>query len=830
MTSPALPGALTPAPLASRVREAGRTVRHRITVAGVVQGVGFRPFVHRLASELWLAGYVGNDTGGVFVEVEGSETAVGSFESRLASDAPPLARVERVEAESLAVLGESGFRIVESKPSGAVRTFVSPDVATCDDCVRELFEPTDRRYRYPFVNCTNCGPRFTITVRLPYDRPNTTMAGFTMCGPCSAEYRDTADRRFHAQPIACEQCGPRIRYENAEGTVEGTDRAVAAVQEAFAAGQIVAVKGLGGYHLACDATSEPAVRELRKRKGRSDKPFAVMTASLDSARRFADLTADEARVLASPARPIVLVGKRAEFGVYFGRQCAFDEGALGEGALGEGALGDYVLAAAVAPGNPCVGLMLAYTPIHHLLFARGPESPDSLPEVLVMTSGNLSEEPICYDDADARSRLAGIADGWLVHDRPIHVPCDDSVVRIDSGEQLPIRRSRGFAPLPVKLPIAALPTLATGGELKNAFCVAEGHDAWMSQHIGDMGSIETLDTFERSVEQFSDVYGVRPVVVAADAHPLYQARVWAERYDCRSVATVQHHHAHVASAMAEAEVAADEEVIGFAFDGTGYGEDGAIWGGEMLLAGYRDYTRLGHLRYVPLPGGDAAIRKPYRAALAQLWALDIPWDERLGPVAAAPPGELKALRHQLESGFGCIPTSSMGRLFDVVSSILGVRQTVSFEAQAATELEAVAVSCRQAPRCYRFELQGVEWDHQPVLKAVVADLLDGCGVEALASGFHHALATLVGDAADAARSQAGIDRVVLSGGVFQNVLLLRLAREELLRRDFRVITHRLVPPNDGGLALGQVVVAAARTHLSDRGRASVPLQSEVEGV
>ena len=796
-------------------------------MAGVVQGVGYRPFVHRLAGELCLAGHVGNDTGGVFVEVEGNETAVGSFESRLATDAPPLSRVERVEAVALEVLGESGFRIVDSNPSivdsnpsGASRTFVSPDVAVCDDCLRELFEPADRRYRYPFINCTNCGPRFTITIRLPYDRPNTTMAGFTMCGICSAEYHDPADRRFHAQPIACEECGPRMRYESAGGTVEGTDAAVATAQAALRAGRIVAVKGLGGYHLACDATSDAVVRELRKRKGRMDKPFAVMTADLDRARSLARITDYEAEVLASPARPILLVAKRDN-------PCDPSEGrlALAEPAPAEVALGGCALAESVAPGNPCVGIMLPYTPVHYLLFARGPGSPDSLPEVLVMTSGNLSEEPICYDDAEARRRLAGIADGWLVHDRPIHVPCDDSVLRIDSGEQLPIRRSRGFAPLPVKLPIAVPPTLATGGELKNAFCVAEGNDAWMSQHIGDMGSVETLHAFERSVEQFTDIYRILPVVVAADAHPLYQARVWAEGHSLRPVATVGHHHAHVASAMAEAGVSADELVIGFAFDGTGYGCDGAIWGGEMLLAGYRDYTRVGHLRYVPLPGGDAAIRKPYRAALAQLWALGIPWDERLAPVAAAPPAELEALQRQLERGIGCVATSSMGRLFDTVSSILGVRQTVSFEAQAAIDLEALAASCGKARRCYRFELHGAEWDHGPVLKAVVEDLLDGCGVEAVASGFHHALATLVGDAADAARSQAGINRVVLSGGVFQNILLLRLAREELLRRDFRVITHRLVPPNDGGLALGQVAVAAAQTRLSNRSGAPVARQS-----
>ncbi len=759
---------------------ADRVVRYRIRVIGVVQGVGFRPFVHRLATDLGLAGHVGNDSEGVFVEVEGDAGRIDAFMSQLTADAPPLARIFGVESEHVEIRHERGFMIVESRSQSAVRTFVSPDVAVCDDCLAELFDPENRRFRYPFINCTNCGPRFTITLRLPYDRPNTTMGTFELCAACSSEYHDPTDRRFHAQPVACARCGPRIWFEGPAGIAEGTDSAIVATQEALARGGIVAVKGLGGYHLACDATSAGAIEILRQRKRRADKPLAVMVADLPTAHALAHVGPCEASLLSGPQRPIVLVDRRS----------------------------GGPLAEQVAPRNPQIGLLLPYTPLHHLLFHQVPGSDARPPRLLVMTSGNLTDEPIAYQDADARSRLSHIADAWLAHDRPIHVPCDDSVVRVDDGEELPIRRSRGYAPLPVRLPFPLDPILAMGGELKNTFCLASGHDAFMSQHVGDMGSVETLAAFERSAGQFTDMYQIDPRKLAADRHPGYQTRRWADEHSEQPVELVQHHHAHIAAVMAEHGVTAGERVIGFAFDGTGSGTDGAIWGGEVLLARYEGFERRAHLRYIPLPGGDAAIRKPYRTALAHLWASGIEWESGLPPVRHAPVSELAVLRRQLERGVQCIPTSSMGRLFDAVSSLLGIRQIAAYEAQAAMELEWLAAGHVAAARAYRFTLQGTQIDAAPVLAALTDDLRGGCPMGPIAAGFHVAVARMIGDAADRLRQETGAHSIALSGGVFQNVLLLRLARRELTARGHRVLTHRLVPPNDAGLALGQAAVAS----------------------
>jgi hydrogenase maturation protein HypF len=763
----------------------GAPVRHRIRVAGVVQGVGFRPFVHRLATQLGLTGHVGNDTEGVVVEVEGSASAVAEFGTRLAADTPPLARIFSIASTSVDPRREDGFRIIESQATGTVGTFVSPDVAVCDDCLAELFDPADRRSRYPFINCTNCGPRFTITLRLPYDRPNTTMRDFALCDACRMEYEDPANRRFHAQPLACADCGPRLWFEGLTGRVNGTDAAIAAAQRALACGGIVAIKGLGGYHLACDAASTGAVATLRQRKARQDKPLAVMVADLATARRLAHIDRFEAARLSGPERPIVLVERRA---------CT-------------------LLSAQVAPHNPLIGLLLPYTPIHHLLFTRVPGSDETVPTALVMTSGNLSDEPICYEDADAHTRLARIADAWLVHDRPIHVPCDDSVVRLDGGVELPIRRARGYAPLPVPMPFEVVPTLATGGEIKNTFCLASGHHAWVSQHMGDMGSLETLAAFDRSTRQFGDMYKVDPERVAADAHPGYHIRSWADDHAPGAVELVHHHHAHIAAVMVEHAVPPGERVIGFAFDGTGYGADGAIWGGEVLLASYEGFERAAHLRYIPLPGGDAAVRKPSRVALAHLWAAGIEWTADLPPVQNATEEELTVLRRQLERNVHCVPTSSMGRLFDAVSSLLGVRHTATYEAQAAMELEQLAHEgmtddgISESIRSYRFAPAEEEIDAAPVLRTMLDDLRRGCAPGLMAAGFHLAVAELIADTAARLRETTGIERVALSGGVFQNVLLLRLARAALAARHLQVLTHHLVPPNDGGLALGQVAVA-----------------------
>ncbi len=615
------------------------------------------------------------------------------------------------------------------------------------------------------------------------------MAGFELCAPCAAEYHDPRNRRFHAQPLACARCGPQICFEGPAGRVDGTDAAIAATQAALAAGAVVAIKGLGGYHLACTATTDEPVRRLRARKGRVDRPFAVMVRDLSVARRFAEIDDSEARLLESPARPIVLLAARA----------------------------DAPLSTLVAPDNPSIGVLLPYTPLHHLLFAPGPECAvgvPPVPDVLVLTSGNLTDEPIAFEDADARARLGRIADAWLSHDRPIHVPCDDSVLRVVDGEELPIRRSRGYAPLPIRLPIAVAPSLAVGGELKNTFCLAAGRDAWMSQHIGDMGSLATLAAFERSVAQFGAMYELEPTRVVADAHPGYHTRQWAEsspRAETEDVVRVQHHHAHVVAVMAEHGLAPDAEVIGCAYDGTGYGRDGAIWGGEVLRASYDGFERVAHLRYVPLPGGDTTIRKPYRAALAHLWAAGVDWDPLLAPVQAAAPGELAVLERQLARSVRCVPTSSMGRLFDAVSALLGVRQQVSYEAQAAIELEAIAGPHLAPPRAerapnYSFGLTGEEIDAAPVVAAVAADVLAGGAIGPIAAGFHLAVARMTADVVSAAWRPGA--PVALTGGVFQNVVLLRLTRAELGARGFDVLTHRLVPPNDGGLALGQVIAGA----------------------
>jgi hydrogenase maturation protein HypF len=770
---------------AHTAREA--TARTSIRVRGVVQGVGYRPFVHRLATESGLAGHVGNDNDGVFVEVEGPPAAVAAFAERLRRDAPPLARVDAVQTTAIPSVGEEGFRIVESRGDSAVRTFVAPDAALCADCLRELFDPADRRFRYPFITCTNCGPRFTITERLPYDRPNTTMSHFPLCHACAAQYHDPGDRRFHAQPLACADCGPRLWLESPDGTVTGTDAAVATAQQALRAGQVVAVKGLGGFHIACDAGRDEPVARLRARKGRADKPFAVMVRDLEVARRLAHIDEDEARLLRSPQQPIVLLRAR----------------------------GGSDLSPLVAPDNPMIGIMLPYTPLHHLLFNPVPGGEAPL-EILVMTSGNITDEPICYIDDDARLRLGRLADCWLMHDRPIHVPCDDSVVQMVDGEELPVRRSRGYAPLPMRLPFDVAPVLAVGGELKNTFCLGSGPDAWMSQHIGDMGSPETLAAFERSAAQFQEMYQIVPGHLVADLHPGYHTRNWAEDHAVGALSFVQHHHAHVAAVMAEHGVGAGEQVIGFAFDGTGYGTDGAIWGGEVLVAAYDHFTRVAHLGYVPLPGGDATIKRPYRAALAHLWAAGIDWSDDLAPVQATDGAELKALRRQLERDVQCVPTSSMGRLFDAVSSLIGVRHRVSYEAQAAIELETVASAHLAAARPYRFPRLDGAIAAGPVLQAIVDDLRAGVEPGRVAAGFHLAVAQMVGELATELASPIGVTRAALSGGVFQNVLLLRLCRRELQARRFEVLTHRIVPPNDGGLALGQVVVASAMSAVPAR--------------
>ncbi|MFG3104406.1 carbamoyltransferase HypF [Streptomyces sp. NPDC048182] len=767
--------------------------RVRVVVRGVVQGVGFRPFVYALAVRGGLTGHVTNTGDGVVAEVEGPSAAVDGFCARLSAEAPPLAVVESVETAELpcaAADGDRGFRIVASRSGGPARTLVAPDTATCAECLAELADPADRRHRHPFIACTHCGPRFTIVTGLPYDRDHTTMAGFPLCADCAREYEDPADRRFHAQPVACPACGPRLRLVTSDGEEAGDP--VAGARAVLAAGGVLAVKGLGGYHLACDATRADAVAELRRRKARGDKPFALMAARVEDVGHLVRVDDVERALLTGRTRPVVLLRRR--------------DGLRHTPGL-------PVPADAVAPGSPDLGVLLPYTPVHHLLLG-GLGGADA-PRLLVMTSGNRSGEPIVTDDGEALERLAGLADAWLTHDRPVHVPCDDSVVRVCDGRPLVLRRSRGYAPLPVALPFPVGPALAVGGDLKNVFCLGEGDKAWLSAHVGDMDDLATQEAFGRAERQLESVTGVRPGLLAADAHPAYRSGAWARRHAAgRPVVRVQHHHAHVASLLAEHRVPDGEQVIGVAFDGTGHGADGAVWGGEVLVAGYAGFRRFAHLAYVPLPGGDTAVRRPYRMALAHLHAADLPADPDLPCALACPAGEINVLRRQLETGLACVPTSSMGRLFDAVASLAGVCHRAGYEAQAAVELEGAAVGAGEVaedPR-YAFRLAQAEGpltaSPGPLLAAVVEDVRAGVPAGVIAARFHLAVARLVRSVAAAAREATGLATVGLTGGVFANTLLSSACARGLTADGFRVLRHGEVPPGDGGLALGQLVVAA----------------------
>ncbi|HWG14885.1 MAG TPA: carbamoyltransferase HypF [Streptosporangiaceae bacterium] len=749
-------------------------VRKAIRVEGIVQGVGFRPFVYTLASGLGLGGLVGNDADGVFAEVEGSAADVEQFLRRLAREAPPLARVDRVRSWPLepAVTGTGdagGFTIVPSPVgAGPRRALVSPDTATCADCLRELADPADRRFGYPFINCTNCGPRFTIVRDVPYDRARTTMGPFTMCAACAAEYRDPANRRFHAEPVCCARCGPALTLTGPDGAPWGGDpvtRAAALLRD----GQILAVKGLGGYHLAVDATSEKGAATLRQRKHREDKPFAVMVPDMIAARSLAEVNDAAAGLLASPARPIVLLPRRP----------------------------DAPVAGAVAPGNRQLGVMLPYTPLHHLLLraAGGP---------MVLTSGNISDEPIAYRDEDARARLAPIADAFLAHDRAIHIRTDDSVARTFDDKKMVLRRSRGYVPEPLRVGARfRRPVLACGAELKNTFCLAKDDLVVLSHHIGDLENAETLRSYTEGIEHLGRLFGIEPAVVAHDLHPEYLSTKYALDLDGVELVGVQHHHAHIASCLADN--GADGPVIGVAFDGTGYGLDGTIWGGEFLVAGLDGFDRAGHLAPVPMPGGAAAIRQPWRMAAAYL---------------AEPEGTEVFRRH--ESQWAAVTsmarkqvnaplTSSAGRLFDAVSALLGVRDTINYEGQAAVELEQLADPGERG--AYRASLSpGAPFQvaGSDLVAQAAGDQARGVERPVIAARFHHGVAQLIEDGCALIRDREGLSTVALSGGVFQNLTLLTETVTRLQARGFRVLTHTQVPCNDGGISLGQAVVAAAR--------------------
>jgi hydrogenase maturation protein HypF len=752
--------------------------RRAIEIVGVVQGVGFRPFVHTLATRLNLRGFVTNHGGRVEVEVEGEREALARFEHELVASAPALARIESIVARSLTLRGDADFRIAPSVVEPNPTVYISPDISTCEACLAELFDPHDRRYRYPFINCTACGPRLTIVTGSPYDRERTTMAVFTMCGRCRAEYEDPADRRFHAEPIACPVCGPRITVVDRAGReVDGDPIAVTAA--ALTAGRIVAIKGLGGFHLACDAASEPAVAELRRRKHRDEKPFAVMVADVAAARALCDASAEEWDLLESPARPIVLLQQR------------IDERAR--------------IADAVAPQTPRLGVMLPYTPLHHLLLSAVHGA------ALVMTSGNRSDEPIAITNDDALGRLRDIADLFLIHDRDIHVRCEDSVVRIAGASPLIVRRSRGYAPAPIRLPFnCELPALAVGGQMKNTFALGVGTHAFISHHGGDLDEFLAFEAFERDIELYERTFAVAPRVIAHDLHPDYASTRYARNRGGVTHVPVQHHHAHIASCMAEHGVEAP--VIGVAWDGAGWGADGAVWGGEFLVGDRAHVERAAHFRYVALPGGDRAAREPWRMALAHLRDAGVDSDDAL---TAIPLESRRAVRQMIERELNAPLTSSVGRLFDAVAVLCGGTAAMTFEGQAAMWLEALAEQSndREPYACgytESAEPRGPSTiDTRPLVRAVEEQRRRGVAPAVIARRFHATLAAIVRHMAHAIRARTGLTRVALSGGVFLNGILAVDVETQLVADGFAVYRHRVVSPGDGGLSLGQLAVAAA---------------------
>ena len=743
----------------------------RLRILGAVQGVGFRPCVYRLATELGLAGWVNNSAQGVTVEVEGERARVEEFILRLESEKPPRSSIQSMETSWLAAAGYREFAIRESDTGGAKRALVLPDIATCPDCLAEIFDPANRRHLYPFTNCTNCGPRFTIIEALPYDRPGTSMREFAMCPDCRREYEDPRDRRFHAQPNACPACGPHLERWDGTGRVLGSRQAaLVATADAVRSGGIVAVKGIGGFHLIVDARNDEAVRHLRERKHRDEKPLAVMAPSLDEVRRECEVSDLEERLLRSAEAPIVLLRRRKGGSV----------------------------APSVAPGNPTLGIMLPYSPLHHLLLAQ-------LGFPVVATSGNLSGEPICIDEREALERLGGIADLFLVHNRRIVRHVDDSVARVVLGRELVLRRARGYAPLPIRMKRPGPQVVATGAHLKNAVALSTGDSVFVSQHIGDLETAPALAAFERVIGDLQRLYEIHPEAIAMDAHPDYLSTKFAVRFSeisgCPAL-PVQHHIAHVLSCMAENEI--EGPALGVAWDGTGYGLDGTIWGGEFFKAG-RDFERFAHLRTFALPGGEAAVKEPRRCALGVLYeiygeaafGLDVP------AVRAFSESELGALRTMLRRKLNAPRTSSAGRLFDSVASLAGIRQKTSFEGQAAMELEFAASDCEAG---YPFELAGTVLDWEPTIRAIVADAQAGAAAGSISAKFHRALVEMiVAVARNAAESQ-----VVLSGGCFQNERLLRLAVGHLREGGFQPVWHQRIPPNDGGIALGQVAAVWRR--------------------
>ena len=748
----------------------------RIEIKGIVQGVGFRPFIFGLATRLDLKGWVRNTSSGVEIEVSGTTDNLTRFAREIRESAPPLSRILSLVTHPIPAGNFDGFQILTSQAVEGEFIPISPDVSVCPDCLREMLDPKDRRYRYPFINCTNCGPRFTIVKDIPYDRPLTTMANFPLCPECTAEYNDPHNRRFHAQPVACPTCGPHISFIKNSIEVESHEAALQIAREFIREGQIVAVKGLGGYLLACDATNPQAVARLRDRKKRSDKPFALMAYDLEAIKRHCFVTPLEEELLFSIQRPIVLLERKPG-----------------------SAVNEYC-----APNLHTLGFMLPYTPLHYLLL----EPTNGFPDALVMTSGNLSEEPIAYTDEDAMSRLNSIADAFLTHNRPIHMRMDDSVHSISDGKPAILRRARGFAPSPILLAENTPPALGAGAELKNTFCLSRTNQAFLSHHIGDLENYETLHSYEEAIQHYQRLFRISPQVICCDMHPDYLAsRYAAERASAESLPLmkVQHHHAYLAACLADNGISTLDPVIGLTFDGTGFGLDGTIWGGEILVGSYDKFERAYSLQYAPLPGGDAGVRRPSRMALGWLYSLGMAWDEDLPPVFDLNSQELEVLAVQLKRSINTPLTSSMGRLFDAVASLVGVRQQASYEGQAAIELEAIADPNERGS--YEFDISGKSFSPAHLFSALIKDLRAGVQLPILSARFHNSVANLSLELCRRIRSLSGIETIALSGGVWQNRFLIARTVYNLETNGFTILRHQQTPVNDGCIALGQLMVA-----------------------
>lgn len=750
--------------------------RAEISITGVVQGIGFRPFIYNLAQSRSIRGWVLNNVKGVWIDAEGEDGNLERFVQDIPRLAPPLSRIESLDVKYLEPRGYTSFEIRKSEEAEDKFVLISPDIATCNQCLSELSSPENFRYRYPFINCTLCGPRFTIMRDIPYDRHKTTMAPFIMCPICQQEYEDPVNRRFHAQPNACPACGPSLTLEDKEGK-EILGDPIEKTLDLLRKGLIVAIKGLGGFHLACDAKNNEGVAALRSRKYREDKPFAVMCRDLEEIRKHCEVDGEEEKLLRSVERPIVILKRKA----------------------------DSAIAHAVAPYQDTLGVMLPYSPLHHLLL-NGPL------KTLVMTSGNISDEPIAYKNGQAKSRLGHIADCFLFHNREIHMRCDDSVTRVFDARPYVIRRSRGYVPFPIKLSFPLEMILACGGELKNTFCLTRGPYAFVSHHVGDLENLETLSSFEEGIEHFKRLFSIEPKTLVYDLHPDYLSTKYALSIPNIPKVGVQHHHAHIVSCMAENGIQGD--VIGVALDGTGFGTDGTIWGGEFLKTNFRDFVRLAHLKKVPMPGGSMAIKEPWRMAMVYLSeALGEPVkDLRIDFIKRVDTQKWDILKRMIEKKLNTPLTSSTGRLFDAVSSLLSIRDEVHYEGQAAIELEMIAD--QKVREEYSFKLVNEEVpmviDTTKIIKGVVQDLTGKISSSIISGKFHRTVASLITETCSAIRLKEGLNRVVLSGGVFQNILLLSLVKKGLERYGFEVYTHHLVPTNDGGISLGQAVIGHMR--------------------